>query len=258
MVSMASDLALTVKDVLRGIRFAARVQARQFDKQQAALEALVLGGAAQARAGRIYDLAGTLARPVGKVAERICDGGPAPVPEDEFLLPISQSLGALAANDGDMRLAASLYRCASHCLDRLGVHNVQMSEQSIVRAARPLAVRHRAALKSADVDRRLHIVADVTRALVAAQPVKRAERGDQAADTAALADLNEHCFLAAGLATAVASVPGLPPGTRASDVLESAELAVAARHDRLSAALKQPDAATALAREFAAIVPFLP
>jgi hypothetical protein len=283
MVAMTSDVALTVKDVLREIRFAARVKARQLDRHQAALEALMRGQSAAARAGRspertglIYEFASTLARPVGWVAQKICDSEEAAALEPEFLLPITESLGALAADDSDTRFVSSMYRSGKHCLDKLGIRNVYMSEQRILRAARPVAQRHAAALHrlnadpqdaSADsIEQRLLMVADATCALVAAQPIKRVEPPEvpaagaatQAAVTLALADLNAHCFLAAGLATAVASIPGLPARAGFAAVLESAELVAAARHDRFAAALAQVDPDAALAREFAAVVPFLP
>lgn len=276
---VTSDIALTIKDVLREIRFTARVKARQLDRQQAALETLLRGPAPAAggdpphRTGRIYQFASTLARPVGWVAQKLCESEEAAALDDDFVLPVTQSLGALALDDFDTRFVSSMYRSGKHCLDRLGVRNVYMSEQCILRAARPVAQRHATLLRtltagppaSADADgieQRLLIVADATRALVAAQPIKRVEPPEGSAApvavTLALADLNTHCFLAAGLAAAVASLPGLPAGTSIASVLELAELVAAARHDRFAAALMQAEPEVALAREFAAIIPFLP
>ena len=78
------------------------------------------------------------------------------------------------------------------------------------------------------------------------------------AATLALADLNAHCFLTVGIATAVVSVTRLPAEVIVEEIMDSAELVAAVRHDQFAAALQKPDPADRLAREFAAVVPYLP
>lgn len=278
MVSMAPDLALMVKDVLREIRFAARRRARQLDRQQANLQAVLLGTNPPPdddRPGRIYEFSRALARPVGRMAQRLCETTDVASMEDDYLLPIGDTLTALAVNESDPKFAASFYRCGNRCLQKLGVRNVYMSEQSILRAARPAAQRHAEKLAaiarrqpaatagvgdSADEEDKILIIADVTQAVIAAQPIKRVERNDSpgSALSLALADLNAHCFLTAGIATAVVSVPGVGEDASQADVMESAELVAAARYERFAAALGKVDPAVALARELAVVIPFLP
>ncbi len=79
-----------------------------------------------------------------------------------------------------------------------------------------------------------------------------------AALSLALADLNAHCFLTVGIATAVVSIANIPKDASVADIMESPELVAAARFDRFAAALKCHDPAAALARELAAVTPYLP
>ena len=268
---MTDDLALTVKDVLREIRYAARREVRLLDRRQAALQSLLLGGEAvpdDKQPGRLYELSRTLANPVGRMAQRLFETNSVAMLDENFLVPISTSLAAVAADETDTLFAASFYKGALSCLDKMGIRNVFMSEQSILRAAQPVARRHAEWLhRSATIaggtgndERQLLIVADVTQAVVAAQPVKRVDLGAKPATalTLALADLNAHCFLTVGIATAVVSIAGQPDGVTVAEIMESAELVAAARYDRFAAALRDSDPAASLAREFGAVVPYLP
>jgi len=268
---MTDDLAMTVKDVLREIRYAARKEVRLLDRGRAALQAMLLGAEAapdDGRPGRLYELSRSLANPVGRIAQRLCETpSVASTLDENFLLPVSTSLAALAADEADTLFAGSVYRSGSRCLDKMGIHNVFMSEQSIQRAARPVAQRHAEWLKrsaaaaaggTGNEQRQTLIVADATQAIIAAQPIKRVDRSTTPALSLALADLNAHCFLTVGIATAVVSNLRSPGDVSIAEIMESAELVAAARYDRFAAALKEPDAASGLARELAAVVPYLP
>ena len=268
---MTNDLALTVKDALRGIRYAARKEVRLLDRGQAALQSLLPGAdAAQEdrNPGRLYELARSLANPLGRMAQRICESPDVARLSDNFLVPAATSLAALAADGDDTLFAASFYRGGSSWLAKMGVSNVLMSEQAILRAARPVARRHAEWLKraarqpavAANDGHLLRIVADVTQAVIAAQPIRRVDRSAGALNAAslALADLNAHCFLAVGMATAVISLAGAPKDFNIAEIMESAELAAAARFDQFAAALREANPAAGLAREFAAVVPYLP
>lgn len=267
---MTDDLAITVKDVLREIRYAARKEVRLLDRGQAALQALLSGAEVRpddGRPGRLYELSRRFANPVGRMAQRLIEGhSVASTLDANFLLPISVSLAALAADENDALFAGSVYRSGTSCLDKMGIRNVYMSEQRIQRAARPVARRHAEWLKRAAAggtgndERRMHIVADATQAIIAAQPIKRVDRSTQPAPalSLALADLNAHCFLTVGIATAVVSGPGVPADAGVAEIMESAELVAAARFDRFAAALKDRDPVAGLARELAAVVPYLP
>jgi hypothetical protein len=268
---MTNDLALTVKDALRGIRYAARKEVRLLDRGQAAFKSLLPGaGAAQdgRTAGRLSELAGALAEPFERLAQRIFESSDVARLNDNFLVPAPASLAALAADSDDTLFAASFYRGGSSCLAKMGVSNVLMSEQAILRAARPVARRHAEWLKRAarqpigaeNGERLLLIVADVTQAVIAAQPIRRVDRsaGALSAASRALADLNAHCFLAVGMATAVVSIAEAPKNFSVTEIMESAELAAAARYDQFAAALREANPAAGLAREFAAVVPYLP
>ena len=268
---MTDDLAITVKDVLREIRYAARKEVRLLDRGQAALQALLSGAEVRpddGRPGRLYEFSRRFANPVGRMAQRLIEGQTiASTLDANFLLPISVSLAALAADENDILFAGSVYRSGSSCLDKLGIRNVYMSEQRIQRAARPVAQRHAEWLARSATGRRtgnderlMHIVADATQAIIAAQPIKRVDRSTQPAPalSLALADLNAHCFLTVGIATAVVSGPNVPADVGAAEIMESSELVAAARFDRFAAALKDRDPAASLARELAAVVPYLP
>ena len=266
MPAMTDDLAFTVKDMLREIRYAARKEVRLLDRGQEALQALLLGGEPRphdGRPGRLYEISRRIANPVGRFAQRLFETPSVSSALDEnFLLPVSTSLAALAADENDTLFAGSVYRCGSSCLDKMGLKNVFMSEQSIQRAARPVAQRHAEwlARPAANRERQTLMVADATQAIIAAQPIKRVDRDAQPAPalTLALADLNAHCFLTVGIATAVVSAAKLPTDVGVSDVMESAELVAAARYERFDAALKCADPVGSLAREFLAVIPYLP
>jgi hypothetical protein len=266
---MSDDFAVTVKDALREIRYEARKKVRLLDRGQVALQSLLLGtdtALDDDRPGRFSELSRSLANPVESIAQWLCETRGVAMLDDNFLLPVSASLGALAVDETDRLFAASFYRGGSCCLDKMGLSNVFMSEQSILRAARPVARRHAEWLKRSagqamgDDGRKIFIVADVTQAIIAMQPIKRVDRGIKAAVaiTLALADLNAHCFLSVGIATAVVSVSEIAQDVSVADIMESAELVAAARYDRFAAALKETNPAAALAREFAAVVPYLP
>lgn len=265
---MTIDLALTVKDALRGIRYAARKEVRLLDRGQATLQSLLPGAdAAQDdhNPGRLYELVRALANPLGRMAQRICESPDVARLSDNFLVPAATSLAALAADGDDTLFAASFYRSGSSWLAKMGVSNVLMSEQAILRAARPVARRHAEWLKraarqpavAANDERLLLIVADVTQAVIAAGPIRRVDRSAGAASRAP-ADLNAQCFLAVGVATAVVSLAGVPKDFTISEIMESAELATAARFEQFAAALREANPAAGLAREFAAVVPYLP
>lgn len=268
---MTEDLALTIRDVLREIRYAARREVRCIDRRQAELRSYLLGTSKPAydrRPGRLYELSSALAAPVGRTAERLLQSRDVMLLDDSFLVPISISLAALARDETSTLFAESYYRGGHHSLDKLGVNNVYMSEQTILKAARPIARKHADWLEQAltgktapgDFDRQLQIVAEATCAVIEALPIKRVDltSSDPTALALALADLNAHCFLSVGIATAVVSASALPHGARAADIIESADLVAAARDDRFAAALKAPDPAASLARELAAVVPYLP
>jgi hypothetical protein len=268
---MTNELALTVKDALRGIRYAARREVRLLDRGQSALQSLLPGAdAAQEDRthGRLYEFARALANPLGRMAQRICESPDVARLNDNFLVPAATSLAALAADGADTLFAASFYRGGSSCLAKMGVSNVYMSEQAILRAARPVARRHAEWLKRAarqpigaeSDERLLLIVADVTRAVIAVQPIRRVDRsaGALSAASRALADLNAQCFLAVGMATAVVSLAAAPKDFSVAEIMESTELAAAARYDQFAAALRETNPAAGLAREFAAVVPYLP
>ncbi len=187
---MTDDLAITVKDVLREIRYAARKEVRLLDRGQAALQALLLGAEAlpdDGRPGRLYEISRRIANPVGRMAQRLCETpSVANTLDENFLLPVSTSLAALAVDENDALFAGSVYRGGSSCLDKMGLRNVYMSEQSIQRAARPVAQRHaewlaRAATGTGNTERLTFIVADATQAIIAAQPIKRVDRSAQPA-----------------------------------------------------------------------------
>jgi hypothetical protein len=266
MPAMTDDLAITVKDMLREIRYAARKEVRLLDRGQEALQALLLGADARpadGRPGRLYELSRRFANPVGRMAQRLFEtASVASTLDENYLLPVSTSLAALAADENDTLFAGSVYRSGSSCLDKMGLKNVFMSEHSIQRAARPVAQRHAEWLQrpATNPERQTLIVADATQAIIAAQPIKRVDRDAQPAPalTLALADLNAHCFLTVGIATAVVSAAKLPADVSIADVMESAELVAAARYDRFEAALKCGDPASSLAREFSAVIPYLP
>lgn len=268
---MTNDLALTVKDALRGIRYAARKKVRLLDRGQAALQSLLPGvSAAQEdrNPGRFYEIARALANPLGRMAQSICESSDVAKLSSNFLLPAATPLAALATDGTNSLFAASFYRAGSSWLARMGVSNVYMSEQAILRAARPVARRHAEWLTRAadplpdaeNAERLLLIIADVTQAVIDGQPIRRVDRSVGALNAAsqALADLNAHCFLAVGIATAVVSLAKVPEYFNIAEIMESAELAAAARFDQFAAALRGTNPAAALAREFAAIIPYLP
>ncbi len=263
---MTDDLAITVKDVLREIRYAARKEVRLLDRGQEALQALLLGGEVRphdGRPGRLYELSRSLANPVGRMAQRLFETpSVASTLDENFLLPVSTSLAALAADENDALFAGSVYRCGSSCLNKMGLKNVFMSEQSIQRAARPVAQRHAEWLKrpATNPERQTLIVADATQAIIAARPIKRVDRDAQPALalTLALADLNAHCFLTVGIATAVISAAQTTGEVSVAEIMESAELVAAARYERFAAALGASDPAGELARELSVVIPYLP
>jgi hypothetical protein len=268
---MTEDLALTIKDVLREIRFAARREVRCIDRRQAEFRSYLLGTGKPVNdgsPGRLYELSSALAAPVGRTAQRLLQSRDVVLLDDSFLVPISVSLAALARDETSTLFAESYYRGGHYSLDKLGISNVFMSEQTILKAVRPVARQHAVWLERAaagstapgDYDQQLEIVAEATCAVINAIPIKRVDRwaGDGGSLALALADLNTHCFLSVGIATAVVSATKLADGVGVADIMESAELVAAARDDRFTTALKEANPAAGLARELAAVVPYLP
>ena len=171
-----------------------------------------------------------------------------------------------------------IYRAVTTLMRRFGVSNFLIAEQAIDEARADLLRRHgdlvacalgnRAARASSDhrtgppASRQSAIIdlcAAVAAALAAARPLKKfspPEGGDNPKNL--FLSPNAYCFCVIGLAIAIMSLAADTEASDKVDIVASADLAVGARFAQFTAALRSRDPQRSLAREFAAILPFLP
>jgi hypothetical protein len=255
---LSDQFVLAVKDQLRNVRYQIRRSAE--------------GGGP-----RPHRFAPHVPRPVALAAASVFSqveaAATALLPENEhhsgalaFPQPISAYFGpeAVKAN----ALAPEIYYVLKGLLRRFGLEVFLVSEQAVDEAVGALKGRSAALAavaldgsrpSSERIDATVRLCAALSAELAAARPIREmmtSPSREPAPKNLARAP-NDYCALMVGLAVALASKSDANVGDLDA-LIVSADLAVDARFAELSAALGSANPTSALAREFAAMIPFLP
>lgn len=249
---------MAVKDQLRNVRYQIRRSAE---------------GAAQ----KPYWFTPHVPRPVALAADSVFSqveaAATAFLPEHErqtgalpFPRPVTAYLGR--EPDDANRAVSEIYYALKGLLRRFGLGVFLVSEQAVDEALSSVKSRHaplvevvrdgsRPAVERSEATVRL--CAALAAELAAARPIREAivSPGEEPAPKNLSRAPNHYCALTVGLAIALASKME-PNPVDADALIVSSDLAVDARFAELSAALESAHPAAALAREFSAMIPFLP
>lgn len=253
---LPDQLVLAVKDQLRNVRYQIRRSAEGYGPHR---------------------FAPHVPRPVALAAASVFSqveaAATALLPENEHqsgALAFPQSISAYFGPEGEKAnaLVPEIYYALKGLLRRFGLEVFLVSEQAVDEAVGALKARSgglanvaidasRSTSERADATVRLCAALAVE--LVAARPIREAVTsapGDSAPRNLSRAP-NDYCALVVGLAIALASKGDSSVGDLDA-LIASADLAVDARYAELSAALSSAEPVSALARQFAAMLPFLP
>jgi hypothetical protein len=272
------DILLSVKDVVRNLRFAIRSEAGQ---------ALTAGpGDMAQRPGwdRSRPRKARRRHRLAKFVDRLftefeSDALALVSPRRErlhdaiFPQPVTAYFGELhhrPKEAAERLFARAHYHAVKALLRGYGLDNVLIFEHAIDRARDAVMRQHadliaRACNSSASPadskarDERVRLSAALTCALVMARPIKEIDpgRAASAAPRHLIASPNAWCFIAAGLSTAIASLQEDSSAT-SPEIVESARAITDVRFTRFAAALEAGDPVEALAAEFNEVLPFLP
>jgi hypothetical protein len=155
-------------------------------------------------------------------------------------------------------------------LKKLGATQYLVFEQSIDEARSALLLRHADLIWSVIGKKRtapcaqevstVRLCAAIACELTSHRPIKELHLDPlgRSGPKHLLAAPNAYCALTLGLATAIVSVASDKGAGDGAAVMASADLAVDARFARFSAALRDRDPVNALAKQFLAVLPFLP
>ena len=275
---MTNDAILSLKDALRGLRYAARREAGVVDRVLVSAGATWRPGhaagpaAAKGPLRRLFDAVFARLEHIGrslfaarrKRIEAVSD----------FLLPIGALLSAPPGNGRSFGFTRSHYRAAGFVLARLGVENAFVAEHAIAAAGRGLAERHSALLARVTARQRDNagslseaeraditaLCAAVVHEIATARPIRRIDspNGSGPRSPRLFLSPNVYCFCIVGIATAIVSLNPSVSSLDFDEVVASANLVVDARFERFNAAMRSRDPAAALAREFATVIPYLP
>ncbi len=276
---LTDDILLSVKDVVRNLRYAIRSEAGP------ALTAA--RGDIGPRAARDHSRPHKalrrhrLAKFVDRLFTEVESDALALSPRRErlhdaiFPRPVTAYFAGLHRPDDEAAerlFARAHYQAAKALLRGYGLDNVLIFEYAIDRARDALLRQHANLVAGAcdpsvsptDAKARAYCVrlsAALTCALVAARPIKEIDprRGASGAPRHLVASPNAWCFIAAGLSTAIASLQEESASRATSaEIVESACAITDVRFARFSAALEAGDPVDALTAEFNEVLPFLP
>ena len=276
---LTDDILLSVKDVVRNLRYAIRSEAGP------ALTAA--RGDIGPRAARDHSRPHKalrrhrLAKFVDRLFTEVESDALALSPRRErlhdaiFPRPVTAYFAGLHRPDDESAerlFARAHYQAAKALLRGYGLDNVLIFEYAIDRARDALLRQHANLVAGAcdpsvsptDAKARAYCVrlsAALTCALVAARPIKEIDprRGASGAPRHLVASPNAWCFIAAGLSTAIASLQEESASRATSaEIVESACAITDVRFARFSAALEAGDPVDALTAEFNEVLPFLP
>jgi hypothetical protein len=165
----------------------------------------------------------------------------------------------------------AFYSMLKALMRKFGAREFLAFEQAIDEAREALLLHHndliwsvldaKGAPRNAARDERItRLCAAITCELVAQRPIKELDIDptDKAIPKHLLISPNAYCFCVMGLATAIVSLRRESEELDHRAIVAEADLVVDARFDRFSAALRARDPVSALAEQFAAVLPFLP
>lgn len=265
---LADDLVLSLKDQIRTFRYSLRSEAE-------------MPGSALPEAYRNIDLGplGAVGAMIGTPVLRMADDlftqvenvtlGLLEDPSDRtvFPRPVTDYFGR---SDAKASFTHDFYHEAKALLGQHGARHALVSEHAIEDLKKELHVRHQDLISSAASPTRVSTDAQAARVRVcAAIAIGFARvRPVQKVDLMAVAGAgqvrhlmiapNLYVGLVLGLAVALVTVRAQAQDLDGSELIESADAVVDARFERLKAAVDSKDPVAALAREFEAVLPFLP
>jgi hypothetical protein len=277
---LTDDILLSVKDAVRNLRYAIRSEA---EPALTAARGEIRSRAPHDRARpqkarrrhRLAKFVDRLFTEVENDALTLVSPRREHVRDAIFPRPVTDYFAGSRRQDDEAAerlFARAHYHAAKALLRGYGLDNVLIFEHAIDRA-RDTLLRQHADLVAGACDpsvspadakaraARVRLSAALTCALVAARPIKEVDprRSASAVPRHLIASPNAWCFIAAGLSTAIASLPeeSASPAT-STEILESACAITDVRFARFSAALDAGDPVEALAGEFNKVLPFLP
>ena len=264
---LADDLVLSLKDQIRTFRYSLRSEAQA-------------PGSALPEAYRHVDFG-----PLGAVGAMI--GTPVIRMADDLFSQVEQvTLGLLEAphartvfprpvtdyfgRGGDLAdFTHDIYQQTKALLRHNGVRQALVSEHALEELRTEIVTRHRDLIWTATRDRetagdnsstaQVRLCAAFACGFARIRPIQKIDVVGVRSDAKhfVLAP-NTYCGLVLGLSVAIASVRPVSRELDGVELVESADGVVDARFDRLKLALDARDPVAALAREFDAMLPFLP
>lgn len=262
MLRSTNNIFQSLKDQVRGVRYSIRAEA-------------AAPGSVLPKALRDSDLGPLLAigSALGVPALRLADGLFTQVESMASAVLVPSRGGEAqfpcsldAYRTGSASFSARLYGPVKDMLRQHGTQNMLVSEQALDSVWAQVGSRHGDIPSTSSVsirsdegrDRIVQVCAGIACAFVTARPIRKVAFADgTAVKPHFMLSPNLYCGLTVGLAIAVASLN--PTSGQDSDaVLESVDSVVDARFGRFQQAMTSKTPIPSLAKEFKAILPFLP
>ncbi len=265
---LADDLVLSLKDQIRTLRYSLRSEAET-------------PGSALPEAYRNVDFGplGTVGAMIGTPVIRMADGLftqvehvtlgllEGPPARTVFPRPVTDYFGR---GDEKPAFTHDVYRELKALLRRYGARQALVSEHAIEDLRNEIATRHRDLIALAIARRQqtsttardeavVKLCAAIAAGFTRVRPIQKLDlMGSSSMARHLMIAPNCYCGLVFGLSVAIATTRPEARELDSLELIESADAVVDARFDRFKIALDAKDAVTALAREFEAVLPFLP
>lgn len=264
---LADDLVLSLKDQIRTFRYSLRSEAQTpgsaLPEPYRHVDFGPLGTVGAMIGTPVIRMADGLFTQVEHVTLGLLEGPHAPT---LFPRPVTDYFGR---GDGKADLTHDLYQETKALLRRYGARQTLVSEHAIEDLRNEIVARHRDLVwtvgrprptaERGQPDAAIRLCAAIAAGFARLRPIQKLDLAGPNGDLRhLLLAPNAYCGLVFGLSIAIATAG---PGARELDgsaVVESADAVVDARFGRLKIALDAKDAVASLAREFEAVLPFLP
>lgn len=262
---LPDDLVLSFKDQIRTLRYSLRSEAEApgsaLPEAYRHVDFGPLGTVGAMIGAPVLRMADGLFTQVETVTSGLFDGPPRPA---RFPCPIT---GYFSRSER-VSFTHDLYSETKAMLRRQGARQSLVAEHTIEDLRNEVLARHGDLIWSATSGKRtgpdaqaglVQACAAVAAGYARIRPIQKVDFLPNAGSGRhMMLAPNLYCGLALGLSLAIATIRPEAGGLEGADIIESADAVVDARFDRFRAATDAKDAVGAVAREFEAVLPFLP
>lgn len=264
---LADELVLSLKDQIRTFRYSLRSEAQApgsaLPEAYRNVDFGPLGTVGAMFGTPVVRMADGLFSQVEQVTQGLFEGAQTPTP---FPRPVSDYFGRPGA---ETDFTHELYEATKTLLANHGARQALVSEHAIDDLRNEVIARHRDLVWTAgrfragsDPSQRgnaVQLCAAIAAGFARLRPIQKLDlTGSREMAGQVLIAPNAYCGLVFGLSMAIVTVRASADELAGIEALESADAVVNARFDRLKRALDGKDASATLAREFEAVLPFLP